>query len=51
MGITLLRAVVPKPLARVDHEPRGHEEKKFGNHWPRVSGSKVSTRYIYKVPV
>ena len=22
--------------ARVDHEPRGHEEKKFRNHWSRV---------------
>ena len=21
--------------AGVDHEPRGHEEKKFGNHWAR----------------
>ena len=21
--------------ARVDHEPRGHEEKKFGNHWSK----------------
>ena len=22
-------------MARVDHEPRGHEEKKFGNHYVR----------------
>ena len=28
---------------RVDHEPRGHEEKKFGNHCPN--------RYIYLTPI
>ena len=33
--------------ARVAHEPRGHEERKFGNHCFRYSKSHYSDTKLY----